>query len=227
MTNKIEGVVFDLDGVITDTAKLHLSSWEFIVNECFGIELPLWISQATKGINREDSLKLILEEINMTVDDDKFSRLLNMKNEIYIQKLSEISQDDIMPGINNFLEELKLNDIKIALASASTNASIILDKLGIQDYFDIVVDPTNIKSGKPAPDIFLEAAKSLNLSVKNCIGIEDSLAGICAIHTAGMFSVAIGNIDFIFADLTLDSTDKLNLSELNYYFNGGKQSENF
>ena len=157
----------------------------------------------------------------MTVDHEEFIRLLNIKNDIYVQKLSGISDRDILPGISEFLDELKLNGIKIALASASSNAQMILEKLEIEDYFDIVVDPKIVKAGKPAPDLFLEAVRGLNLSIKNCIGIEDSLAGICSIHRAGMFSVAIGDIDFIWADLTLESTDKLTLSKLNYFFNGG------
>ena len=221
MCQKIRGIVFDLDGVITDTAKLHLSSWESVVNQYLGRELPTEIFQATKGINREESLKIILNSLHMTVDHEEFIRLLNIKNDIYVQKLSEISDRDILPGISEFLDELKLNGIKIALASASSNAQMILEKLEIEDYFDIVVDPKIVKAGKPAPDLFLEAVRGLNLSIKNCIGIEDSLAGICSIHRAGMFSVAIGDIDFIWADLTLESTDKLTLSKLNYFFNGG------
>ncbi|MGF2054723.1 beta-phosphoglucomutase [Vagococcus fluvialis] len=215
----IRGALFDLDGVIADTSIFHFKAWQQLIQKNYGLELPSQLEEQTKGISRRDSLTVIVDYLNISVSDEQFNEILFEKNELYKSYLEDISDENILPGIKTFIAELKAADIKISLASASQNGPFILEKLHLLDFFDSIIDPSTLKRGKPAPDIFNAAAASLNLKPLDCIGIEDSIAGINAINESGAFSVAIGDSERLEkANLIFTSTEKLNLAVVEQAF---------
>lgn len=206
---ELKGVLFDLDGVITDTAKYHFKAWKLIADN-LGIYIDESFNEELKGIDRVNSLKKILALGSKDLSDEEQSILLDEKNEYYLSLLGELSKDDILPGIASLLEELKENDIKVSIASISQNAPYILDKLELTEYIDAIADPKSVAHSKPAPDIFIEAARLINVPLDSCIGIEDAVAGIEAIHRAKVKSVGIG----VKGDISLIDTSELNLDLL-------------
>ncbi|GET19361.1 beta-phosphoglucomutase [Ligilactobacillus agilis] len=189
----MKGALFDLDGVLTDTARYHFTAWKALIQRHFQLELPASLEAQTKGVSRQDSLRAILTYLNLDVSASKFAELAAEKNELYKESLATLSNQDILPGITNLLADLKAHQIKIALASASQNGPFILAKLQLTAYFDAIVDPTKIAHGKPAPDIYLAAASALGLSPSDCVGFEDAVAGIAAINSATAVSIGIGS----------------------------------
>ena len=207
----IKGIIFDLDGVITDTAKFHYKAWKRLASR-LGIDIDEDFNEGLKGVSRMDSLKRILEHGNVL---DKYSRedleaLAEDKNEDYKKLLEDLKKEDILDGIEDFINEIRYNNIKIGLASVSKNAPMILDKLGLIDKIDFIADPAKVEKGKPAPDIFIEAARGLGLDIKDTIGIEDARSGVDAMKACNMRSVGIG----VDADLRLESTSQLSLDTL-------------
>lgn len=207
----IKGIIFDLDGVITDTAKFHYKAWKRLASR-LGIDIDEDFNEGLKGVSRMDSLKRILEHGNVL---DKYSRedleaLAEDKNEDYKKLLEDLKKEDILDGIEDFINEIRYNNIKIGLASVSKNAPMILDKLGLIDKIDFIADPAKVEKGKPAPDIFIEAARGLGLDIKDTICIEDARSGVDAMKACNMRSVGIG----VDADLRLESTSQLSLDTL-------------
>ncbi len=207
----IKGIIFDLDGVITDTAKFHYMAWKRLASR-LGIDIDEDFNEGLKGVSRMDSLKRILEHGNVL---DKYSRedleaLAEDKNEDYKKLLEDLKKEDILDGIEDFINEIRYNNIKIGLASVSKNAPMILDKLGLIDKIDFIADPAKVEKGKPAPDIFIEAARGLGLDINDTIGIEDARSGVDAMKACNMRSVGIG----VDADLRLESTSQLSLDTL-------------
>lgn len=214
-----KGALFDLDGVIANTADLHFKAWQKLARNYFKAELPIELEEKTKGISRSDSLQVILDSLKITLTPTDFSHLANEKNEIYKAYLDELTVADILPGIDNFIAELKTQHIRLALASASQNGPIILQKLGLATAFDTIVDPKQVAHGKPAPDIFIAAAQSLNLQPVQCIGLEDSIAGITAINASGAISIAIGDAaKLTAAHKIVADTTQLNLATVTAVF---------
>ncbi|GCF94436.1 beta-phosphoglucomutase [Enterococcus florum] len=210
-----KGALFDLDGVITDTSILHFEAWRKLVDTFFSSELPDSLEEKTKGVSRTDSLKVILKHLDVSVSETMFQQLLVEKNAYYKEALQGISSEAILPGVSDFISELKQQQVRLALASASLNGPFILDKLDLRDSFDAIVDPRSVARGKPAPDIFLAAAAALKLKPSKCIGIEDSIAGLRAIKDSGAFSVAVGKTtELQKADLTLSTTAELKLTTI-------------
>ena len=181
-----KGALFDLDGVIADTSTLHFEAWKKLTDNYFAAKLPSDLEEKTKGVSRAESLKVILNYLEVSVSENMFQQLLFEKNEQYKESLKQLS------GVATFISELKQQKVKLALASSSLNGPLILEKLTLAETFDTIVDPSKVENGKPAPDIFIAAAQSLNLQPLECIGIEDSIAGLKAIKESGAFSVAIG-----------------------------------
>lgn len=213
----ILGVVFDLDGVIVDTAEFHYIAWKSLGKK-LGIEIDRSFNEKLKGVSRMDSLDRILEVKGLkdTMPLQEKEALAKEKNDEYVKLINTIRPSDMLPGIKDFLEDLKRNNIRIGLASASKNALPVLKRLDAEKYFDYVADPNLCKKSKPAPDIFLLASKGLHLRPENCIGVEDAAAGIEGINSAGMFSVGIGDKKILKdADLVLNSTKGLNINILN------------
>ena len=199
--------IFDLDGVIVDTAKYHFIAWQKIATE-IGIEFTLEHNEQLKGVSRVRSLELILELGKVVASQEDKNKWLIQKNENYLSYLVDMDESELLPGILQILKYLKENNQKIALGSASKNARPILEKTGILHYFDAIVDGNDVANAKPDPEVFLQAAKLLGISNENSIVFEDSVAGIQAANTAKMTSIGIGEnkilfeADFIFEDFT-------------------------
>lgn len=188
-----KGVLFDLDGVITDTAEYHYQAWKKLGEE-IGISIDRSFNEQLKGVSREDSLSLMLRYGNKENDftAEEFAELAQRKNDYYLEMIQAITPKDVYPGILELLADLKTAKIKIALASASKNGPFLLQKMNLTSYFDAIADPEKIAHGKPAPDIFLLAAKEVGLTTKECLGIEDARAGIQAIVASGAQPVGVG-----------------------------------
>lgn len=207
----IEAFIFDLDGVITDTAHYHYLAWKEL-GEKVGIEIDEEFNESLKGISRMDSLERILIYGKREKDFNNEEKLImaNDKNNYYVSLVENINPKDILPGIKELLENIKSNNIKIGLASASKNAIKVLNNLKLINYFDFIADASKCENSKPAPDIFLMAAKGLNVNPKNCIGIEDASAGIDSINEASMYSVGVGDFETLKkARYIVSSTDEL------------------
>lgn len=219
----LKTVIFDLDGVITDTAEFHYQAWKNMANS-IDINFNYEFNEKLKGISRMDSLNAILGHggVKGKYSNKEKIELAESKNEEYKNLLKKLQPADIYPGIKELLDRLKKENIKIGLASASKNGPKILESLQITEYFDVVIDPAEIKNGKPAPDIFLSAAEALNVLPGECIGIEDSEAGIAAIKKAEMFAVGVGTIQNMKnagADLVLKNTEDLKFENILKAFN--------
>lgn len=207
----IKGIIFDLDGVITDTAHLHYNAWGKLANE-LGIIINPKFNELLKGVSRMESLEKILiygKKQNDYSTAEK-EELAEKKNNNYIQELNKLSSESILPGIKEVLMYLKEQNLLIALASASKNAPIILKKLELYEKFDVIIDPTTLKEGKPNPEIYLKAAEVLGLQNSEVIGIEDAVVGVKAIKSAKILSVGVGDkVILNEADVIISTTEEL------------------
>jgi beta-phosphoglucomutase len=207
-------VIFDLDGVLTDTAEFHFIAWQATANQ-LDIEFNKKDNEKLKGVDRENSLKYILNKGNIVVNTAKFKELLNEKNAHYLTLINDIDSSYLFDGVLNCFTILKRAGIKIGLASASKNASLVIHKLGIESLFDFVGDAASVEHSKPAPDIFLSVAKGLQVAPESCIGIEDAVAGVSAIKSAKMFAVGIGEASVLTqADIVFPHMSELDLNIL-------------
>ena len=213
MNKKFEAVIFDLDGVITDTAEYHYLAWKQLGEE-IGISFDREFNETLKGVSRLDSLERILELGNRQQDFTLAEKeaLANKKNDHYVHLIQDITPADLLPGIQELLQNLKASGYKIGMASASKNAFTVTKALGVQSYFDHIVDAATVKNSKPDPEVFLKAAVAIGANPENCIGVEDAAAGVTAINEAKMFSIAIGNDPGLNqAHMILPSTKELTL----------------
>ncbi|WP_195961377.1 beta-phosphoglucomutase [Enterococcus casseliflavus] len=211
-----KGFVFDLDGVITDTAKYHYIAWKELASE-IGIEIDLKFNEQLKGISRMDSLERILTlgNKNDAYTEVEKEALATKKNTHYVQLLQSLTPDDLLPGVKTFLDEAKAKNIPCAIASASKNAPFILDKLGVMQDFDMIVDPATLKKGKPDPEIFIQAALALGIEPSEAVGFEDAQAGIDGIKAAGMYAVGVYSGEELHgADVIVEKLTDLNIDEL-------------
>lgn len=205
--NKYKGIIFDLDGVIVDTAKFHYLAWRKMAND-LGFDISLEQNEKLKGVSRVHSLEQILDWGGKTVSQEEFEELMAGKNEDYLARISGMTEEDLLPGVRKVLDFLTENKIPYALGSASKNARPILKGLGIHDRFAAIVDGNDVHKAKPDPEVFLIAAEKLNLKPKDCIVFEDSVAGIEAANRAKMYSIGIGDKEILgaadknFADFT-------------------------
>jgi beta-phosphoglucomutase len=199
--------IFDLDGVIVDTAKYHYLAWQKIAQQ-LGIEFTPEHNEELKGVSRVRSLDIILALGNIEASQEDKDKWLVQKNDEYLSYLVNMDESEILPGVLPVLNFLKENNQKIVLGSASKNARPILEKAKIIDYFDAIVDGNDVSNAKPDPEVFLQGAKKVNFPNEKCIVFEDSVAGIQAANVAGMISVGIGeeNIlheaQFVFPNFT-------------------------
>lgn len=220
MSKQLDAFIFDLDGVITDTAEYHFLAWQALANDIH-ISFSRKDNEQLKGISRMESLEMILEMGGRTGDFSEIEKevLAAKKNEHYLTLIQRISPDDILPGMKEFITTIREKRIKIGLASASKNAFTVMEALGLKDDFDVIVDANTIKNGKPHPEVFLTAAKLLGVPANNCIGVEDAVAGVEAIKSAGMFAVAIGPKEFFAkADLVYAKTEDVSYEEITRKF---------
>ncbi|EAE1348800.1 beta-phosphoglucomutase [Listeria monocytogenes] len=211
MTTALKGVVFDLDGVITDTAHYHYLAWKKTA-ESIGIEFDEAFNENLKGVSRIDSLLLILKKDGRENDftEEQIEALAADKNNFYVSLLKEITPVDVLPGIKELIVDLKKQNLKCAIASVSKNARTVLSALEMEQEFDYIVDAAKITKSKPDPEIFVEACRGLGLETSEVVGIEDAQAGIEAINAAGIVSVGVGS-GLRDADMTVKSTGLLDL----------------
>lgn len=218
--SELQAVIFDLDGVITDTAEYHFLAWRELGKE-LGIEIDRKFNEQLKGVSRMESLERILAHGNKqgSLSEEEKEYYATKKNDHYKELIKQVTPKDLLPGIESFLKDIKQAGIKIGLASASKNAFAVIESLQVGHYFDTIVDAALVKNSKPDPEVFLKAADQLNVSYTACMGVEDAEAGVAAIKSAGMFAVGIGSEeDLGEADIVLSSTELLNFEQLRKAF---------
>jgi len=209
---KIKACLFDLDGVVVDTARYHYIAWNKIAEE-LGFHFPEQDNERLKGVSRMASLDILLGVGGINMNPAQKTELAEKKNNLYVSYIRQMTPDEILPGVIRFLDELRENNLLIALGSASKNAMFILEKIGLAQKFDAVIDGNKVSRAKPDPEVFLKGASELGVSPKNCLVFEDAQAGIDAARNGGMSVIGIGkgenlkNADFVipgFANLNID-----------------------
>lgn len=212
----MKGFVFDLDGVLADTAKYHYIAWKKLANE-IGIQIDEAFNEQLKAISRQESLERILEYGNKAAAFSKqeTAAMAEKKNQQYVELLDELSPEDALPGVREFLASAQQYNIPCTVASASKNAPFILDKLGIREYFAGIVDPAGLTKGKPDPEIFIKAAQLMRLKPNETIGFEDAQAGIDGIKGCGMYAIGLGTAEqLIGADRVIRALSEVTVEEL-------------
>lgn len=210
----IKALIFDLDGVLTDTAMYHYHAWKALADE-LGIPFNEQDNEQLKGVDRLGSLRLILQKGQLSLNPAEEQRLMASKNQHYLELIADMSPADLFNGTAGLFAALKQQGIKTALASASKNAGFVVERLGIASQFDYIADAAKVANSKPAPDIFLLAAQGLNVKPQQCVGVEDAQAGIAAILSAGMLPVGIGDAAVLQdALLVYPALDKLDLQQV-------------
>ncbi|MBM7095784.1 MULTISPECIES: beta-phosphoglucomutase [Alteribacter] len=211
MSSTIKAFIFDLDGVITDTAEYHFQAWKALGEE-LGISFGRDFNEQLKGVSREESLERILAlgDRDLGLSEEEKAALCAKKNDHYKQLIEGISPKDILPGIEDLLKDVKAAGIPMAIGSASRNAPAIIEKLELNGYFDYIVDAGKVTKGKPDPETFTVAADHFGADYGSCVGVEDAHAGIEALKAAGMFAVGVGSEESLGkADYRVDSTEQL------------------
>lgn len=212
----IKALIFDLDGVLTDTAKYHYLAWKKLADE-LGYYFDEDINELLKGVSRINSFEIILEKNNATnkYTLEEKETLANKKNEYYKEMIEQLTHDDILDGIVPFISEARENGVKCAVASISKNAQRVLELLEISNLFDYIADAALVKKPKPDPEIFLTCANALGFEPNECIGIEDAQAGIESIKGAGMLAVGINvTVTSLEPDIILKSTKELDFKQI-------------
>lgn len=193
---KIKACIFDLDGVVVDTAKYHYLAWERLANE-LGFEFTEKDNERLKGVSRINSLNILLEIGHKVFDEKTKEELAKKKNNWYVDYITKITEDEILPGVREFLSLLKNEGYKIALGSVSKNSMTILNSINLKDYFHVIIDGTKVTKAKPDPEVFLKAAEELGAAPEECVVFEDAIAGIKAAKCAGMYSIGIGSPEIL------------------------------
>lgn len=213
------GFIFDLDGVIVDTAKYHYLAWKKLANE-LGFDFTDSQNELFKGVSRKRCLEILLDIGGINATQEQFDRWMVEKNEDYLAYIDKMDDSEILPDVVKILNFLKGNSIPIALGSASKNARPILEKVGLLDYFDYIVDGNSVTKAKPDPEVFLIAAENMGLEPENCVVFEDALAGIEAANLAGMTSIGIGETDVLSeADYNFNDFTEIDLNFMNNLLN--------
>jgi len=193
---KIELAIFDLDGVLVDTAKYHYQAWKRLAAE-LGFYFSEKDNERLKGVSRMRSLEILLEVGGIEKSAEEKEQLAEKKNRWYVEYISAMDESEILPGALDFLKEVKAAGVQVALGSASKNARLILDRLHLTPFFDFIVDGTLVSKAKPDPEVFLLGAQSLNVAPERCVVFEDAAAGIEAGRRAGMFTVGVGEAEIL------------------------------
>lgn len=208
----IKGFIFDLDGVLTDTAEYHYRGWKQLTDE-LGISFTREDNEALRGIPRRESLMLILKGREYT--EDRIQEMMDRKNRYYLEYIGNITPLDVLPGARELLEQIRTAGLKSALGSASRNAFEVVEKLGIRHLLNAISDGHSVEFQKPAPDLFLHAAWQLGLSPSECVVVEDAAAGIEAARAGGFRSIGLGPHERVGeADLVLPSLEGVRLGDL-------------
>ncbi len=209
-----KGVIFDLDGVITDTAEYHYRGWKRLADE-MGVPFDRERNEALRGLSRMESLRAMLRETVEDYSQEELEQLADRKNSYYVESIQSITRDDLLPGARKLLDDLRRHGLRIALASSSKNARTVLGKLQIEDEFDAIVDGYDFTRSKPDPEIFQIAARRLELAPSDCVVVEDAASGIAAAKAADMKAVGLGRQDMLSeADMVVGSLTQLTAEEL-------------
>jgi beta-phosphoglucomutase len=210
----IRGCIFDLDGVIVDTAKYHFMAWKRLADQ-LKIKFNVKDNERLKGVSRMDSLEIILELGKMKLEQKKKDEYASLKNKWYVEYISRMTPEEILPGSLEFIHELKMASIKVAVGSASKNTPIILDRVGMNGLFDAIADGNVVHKAKPDPEVFLAAAKMIGTEPSECVVFEDAVAGVQAAINAGMLCVGIGSEKILKeAHFVVSGLDIMNLKKL-------------
>jgi len=211
---KIKACLFDLDGVIVDTAKYHYIAWKELANE-MGFDFTLEDNERLKGVSRMTSLDILLSIGKVEKSEEEKMALATKKNENYLTYILKMGPEEILPGTKEFLYLLKREGIKIALGSASKNAMTILERLNLTAYFEAIIDGTKVSKAKPDPEVFLKGADALGVKPDECVVFEDAEAGVEAALAGGMKCVGIGKEDVLGkAHLIVDGLHKMNMQKM-------------
>lgn len=212
-----KGLLFDLDGVIVDTAKYHYLAWKELADQ-LGIPFTEKDNERLKGVSRMRSFEIILEIGNRSMTTEEKEQYCKLKNEQYLEYIKKLKKEEILPGVKEFLEDCKKKGYRIALGSASKNSMLILERLELLEAFDEIIDGTKVSSAKPDPEVFVKGAESLGLQASECIVFEDSAAGVEAAHCGGMKAVGIGTYENLpeadviisgFAGVTIEKLEEI------------------
>ncbi len=211
----VKACIFDLDGVIVDTAVYHFKSWKRLADE-LGINFTLHDNERLKGVSRMRSLEIILEIGHVTKTEAEQEELAARKNEWYTEMIGKMKPEEVLPGAREFLELVRKAGIKTALGSASKNSGIILEKTNLTPYFDAIIDGNHVTKAKPDPEVFLKGAEALQTQPIDCVVFEDAIAGVEAALAGGMKVVGIGSPEILNkANLVVSGLNKMNLEKLN------------
>jgi beta-phosphoglucomutase len=213
MQLQIKGLIFDLDGVIVDTAKFHFIAWSEVAQR-LSIPFSIHDNEQLKGVGRRESLEKILNIGGIEISEKEKEQILNSKNLRYLELVENMNPSELLIGVHTFLSIAKKEGYKIALASASKNAKMILDKTEITSFFDAIVDGNMIENTKPHPEIFLKAADLLYLEEEECIVFEDAYSGTQAAKAAGMYCIGVGTLENLpLADQVISNFEEFNFTK--------------
>lgn len=214
MEFELQACLFDLDGVIVDTAKYHFTAWQRLAEE-LGVAFDHADNDQLKGVSRVDSLEYILRKGDLDLDNDTKVRLMDRKNAWYLEQVAGMTPAELFPGVVSFMDELRSLGKGVALGSSSRNAPLILDRCGIADRFDAVIDGNSITFSKPDPEVFLKGAAALNVNPANTVVFEDALSGVDAALNGGFRVVGVGEPGALpKADFTLQGFDGFSVQQL-------------
>lgn len=216
--SEIKACLFDLDGVLVDTARYHYIAWKELAEE-LGFVFTEHDNERLKGVSRAASLNILLEIGGIILDEDEKARLAEQKNNRYVEYIAKMDSSEILPGALDFLKACRGHGIKVALGSASKNAMTILNNTGLTPYFDAIIDGTHTSAAKPDPEVFLLGAQAVGIPPEECVVFEDAEAGILAATRAGMRSVGIGSPETLgAADLVVPSLQQISVEALQESF---------
>jgi beta-phosphoglucomutase len=211
--------VFDLDGVIVDTARYHFLAWKKLTDQ-LGIHFTEEDNERLKGVSRMASLEIILEIGKMKADEKQKHEFATKKNQWYVDYISKMTPDEILPGSLSFIKELRNAGIRVAIGSASKNTPMILERVGISDLFDAVADGNIVKKAKPDPEVFIKAAELVDVKPEFCVVFEDAAAGVLAALNAGMMCIGIGSPEILKkAHFIISGLNEMNLIKLRTFEN--------
>ncbi|WP_242550569.1 beta-phosphoglucomutase [Enterococcus hulanensis] len=211
---KYLGAIFDLDGVLVDTAKYHYLAWKQLADR-LNIPFTKEDNEQLKGVSRVKSLEILLSLGSKNYTENERKQFMDQKNETYVRYISHMDESEILPGVVELLNQLKRKKIKIALGSASKNSELILKNTKLQDYFDAIVDGNDVSKAKPDPEVFLLGAKKIGIPANQCMVFEDAKAGIEAAKQAGMLAIGVGTQENLpNADILVKNLEEIELSEL-------------
>ncbi len=192
----MKACIFDMDGVIVDSAKYHFLAWQRLAEE-LSIDFNHHDNEALKGLSRVDSLERILIKGGLQLDNNTKEVLMDKKNKWYLEFISDMRPEEVLPGVKEFLEMLKEEGVKIGLGSSSKNAQMILDKTNLSPYFDVVVDGNQVTFSKPDPEVFINGARQLNVMPAEVVVFEDAEAGVDAALSGGFHVIGVGDANVL------------------------------